>query len=114
MRKFLYGLGIVGSLLMMGAASGDEPDTRLTADQCHGKPNWCLKVSNETDTTVKVFIDGEDVWRMAPQEVDWFPLPAGTDHLVNVCLLFVMSADKCLAPEKIKADSDYLYVVIPQ
>lgn len=94
-------------------ASSDETDTRVPGEQCHGKPHWCLKVSNQTDTTVKVFVDGEDVWRMAPGEVDWFPLGEG-EHQVNVCMLFVFSADKCLEPDTVKANSDYLLVVYPQ
>ncbi len=95
------------------AGMGDEADTRVPESECHGHPNWCLKVANETDTTVKVLIDGEDIWRMAPGEKDWFPLPGG-EHLVNVCLLYVFSGDKCLAPEKMKDGSDFVVIVYPQ
>lgn len=101
-------------LLLPGTASGDEEDTRVDKSQCHGNPNWCLKVSNETDTTVKVFVDGDDIWRMAPGEVDYFPLSPDVDHMVNVCMLYVFSADRCLAPDKVQAKSDYVLVVYPQ
>jgi hypothetical protein len=109
-------IGILLAISPVCFADDDQKDNTVTEDQCHGHPNWCVKIVNQAELVipVEVFMDGDQlVAHVEKGTTAWVPIPPGS-HQVNVCEYPFFGDKKCLAPDAVKNDSDYVLVVYPE
>ncbi len=104
-------------ILLTGCADLGGPPPGVTEDQCNGQPNWCVKVANESDDDVDVYVDGTYYGTVSGDGTMYVPFAAGTQHSINACyektvgLLQIPVQKVCLRPNTFVASGNRPYIV---
>lgn len=109
-------LSILG---LSGCADMNGPSPWVTKDQCNGQPDWCVRVSNESDDDVEIYVNGSDYATLSGGDTEYLPITTGQTYQINACheitqgLLEIPVRKVCLAPSTFTANGIYTDVFYP-
>jgi hypothetical protein len=125
--RFALALTAVLSISLLSGCVPNQVDTtppvappvaESAPPQCNGSPYWCVKVANESNDSVQMYLDGQVYRTLDGGQVLWVPFEAGSSHMINSCitehegsLLFGKDVNKCTDPHNVTMDGNKTYVV---
>lgn len=119
-------LWIVGAIALFvsmfalgGCADMGGTSPWVTRDQCNGQPTWCIKVANEADEDMDVYLNGSVVGTVGGDQTVFLPVTAGQQYTINACYevtmgLFQIPVKKvCLDANTFVATGNRPYILYP-
>ncbi|MDE2023820.1 MAG: hypothetical protein KGJ18_06395 [Gammaproteobacteria bacterium] len=115
--------GIIATCLSMlslsGCADMNGPSPWVTKDQCNGQPDWCVRVSNESDDDMEIYLNGSHYATLSGGDTEYLPVTAGQSYEINACYeitrgwLEIPVRKVCLSPDRFTANGIYNEVFYP-
>ena len=109
------------SALLLASCADTNTQNQLwvSQDQCNGQPNWCVRISNEADSDMDIYLDGSVYGSVSGDRTVYLPVAAGQPYTINACyeitqgLLQIPVRKVCMEGHTFVAQQNRPYILYP-